>query len=725
VERSFFLQKTPYDGRPRTPFDPETPSEQPRGKRYALVIGIDDYNPDWYRRLRHAVKDATAISDKLRDDFGFEVTLLANGDASIGAIRDILECWEVETKPEDNVLVFFAGHGTNHPAAERQNEGYLLPVDASRDDPDSWLPESEIIKRAKNMEARWVFLIFDACYAGTTFRHDIPTGAHGDQVLKALVAGTEDQPVLDGGAGDHSIFTRAILDGLDGWADSGQVPDDIISAGELIVYVESEVPWRSRLRGHEQTPKGGPLQGSRAAQDFEFRPVKARLSAPLLRNIYSPKAEERVAAAKQLGVRTPGDSDEVVQKKAHELTKLVCNDEVLDVRKTAAEALGELGHPTGFEILNASLRSEEEGELRAAAASALGDLARTATCRQDAVQALINVLSVSDAAVLEAAKLGLGKVPESAPQLSEALESTRQPRKQILDALACLAEEHPGNEKAWPALTAIDCRLLRRFYLARRRLRPQLVDIVRKTVRVGLLGAVGLSLAYLVVVTGVYRPSIKFYGPAVLSVTALPGALAGASLAAVPLLACSVTRRPGGAMVVIGSIISGLLLSLCLAIPEWFLNIGCPQAGCPPYAWLRWLLPGLIVGPMLGLTLVCLPEKLGPSIRQAADKPLQLTGILRGNLTSIVIAALVGAFGFALVRIPTVLSIGRIQPHEVEVLLWGSGGAVFGAALAIGWHISPSVGGQPALALRNLARFPFPARTSKERKEQQSDEKLV
>ena len=242
------------DARRRITPDLETDSEQPRGKRYALVIGIDEYRHG-LPELGYAVRDATAIGGKLRDDFGFEVTLLPNGDAHTGAIRDILECWEAETKPEDSVLVFFAGHGENHPAADRQNEGYLLPAEASND-PSSWLAESEILQHAKNMPARWILLIFDACYAGTTFRHDIPRGARDDQVLKALVAGTEDQPALDGGAGDHSIFTRAILDGLDGLADSGQRPDDIISASELIVYVKSEVPWRSRLRGHEQTPKG-------------------------------------------------------------------------------------------------------------------------------------------------------------------------------------------------------------------------------------------------------------------------------------------------------------------------------------------------------------------------------------------------------------------------------------------------------------------------------------
>lgn len=653
-------------------------SEQPRGKRYALVIGIDDYRHG-LRKLKYAVKDAKAIEEKLRDDFGFDVKPLYNEDAHTEAIRDILKSWKKETKSEDSVLVFFAGHGENHPLADRQNEGYLLPGDATKA-PGSWLEESEIIQHAKDMPARWIFLIFDACYTGTTFRHDIPTGARDDQVMKALVAGTEDQPVPDGGAGDHSIFTRAILEGLDGLADSGKHPDDIISASELIVYVKSEVPWRSQLRRREQTPKGGSLQGTKIAQDFEFRPVKARLSARLLRNICSPKTEERVAAARQLGVRAPSDSDEVVQKKADELIDLVCKDEILRVRVTASKALGKLGHHAGFETLDALVRSEEKSELRAAATSALGDLAETATCRRDAVQALVNVLDTSDTAVLEAAKLGLGKVPESAPQLTAALESTRQPRKQIVDALACLAKSHPDDERAWPALSAIDARLLRRFYLARRRLRPQWRDIRRQSLVVGLSGAIGLGLAYLIVILGAkpFNP----YGPAVLSYNLLPGVVAGVSLAFLPRLARALSRHPGRTATVLGGMAGGLFLGLGLALPNWFLGVGDHPAA--------WLLPGIVSGPLLGLTLACLPREPMRPDEQVQESLALSIKMLRRHVIPFTITAVVGGLGFALVRVPDSLAWGLWDPPLAEVLRWACGGTIFAAALAIGWSVSPT-----------------------------------
>ncbi|MGD8245564.1 MAG: caspase family protein, partial [Anaerolineae bacterium] len=411
----------------------QPPGDLSSGERYALMIGIDHYDPP-LRPLRYAVKDASVLADRLKEEFGFQVRLVTNQAARRAAIRGALAEWAQETEPQDSVLVFFAGHGANHVAADGRQEGYLLPAGAT-EDPSSWLAESEIVQRAKDLPARWVLLILDACYAGTTFRHDIPAGARDDQVLKALVAGTEDQPVLDGGAGDHSIFTRAVLDGLDGWADSGQRPDDIISADELIVYVKHEVPWRSRLRAHQQTPVGGPLQGSRTARDFEFRPTTPRLSAPLLRNIYSPNAEDRVAAARQLGERAPHDAEEVVRKKATELRQLLEGDDVIEVRVTAVEALGRLGHAECFEPLSKLLShdSTAPSALRAAAASAMGDLAQRAAFLPAAVQALVDALTADDESVLEAVKRALGRVPPSGPQLQAALEDAdRRHRRQLL-----------------------------------------------------------------------------------------------------------------------------------------------------------------------------------------------------------------------------------------------------------------------------------------------------
>lgn len=671
-----------------TPAREAHPQRQaPQGTRYALVVGIDRYN-DPPPPLHYAVNDAKAIAHKLEKDFGFQVRFLQDEAASKSAIRDGLERLAREAKPQDIVVVFFAGHGQNHPDPHRQKEGYLVPADATTD-PNSWLAEAEIIQHARTMPARRIFLFFDACYSGSTLEQEVPVAGPEGQILMALVAGTSRQPVLDGGAGDHSIFTRAILDGLDGWADVGQRPDDVISAAELIAYVTSEVMWRSKALGRDQKPVGGPLQRSGEGADIRLLPVRARLKAPLLRNSYSPNPEDRVAAAEQLAQRTSTDTGGVVQKKAAELIRLAAEDEVLRVRVAAVRGLGQLGHPDGWGTLNTLVQSEtEEPELRGAAASALGELAVRVVdpeARERAIGTLVEALDPDeDERVLEQVKAGLSRIPESADRLVAALEKPKPGQKrQILDALACLGAnpDYLDSAQAWPPLRGLDSRVPRRWYLARRQLRPWWATIRRQAITLAAYGAVGLSLAYLVVLVVARASHFQTQGPAVLTYNLLPGALGGIGLAFMPRFLRALSRRPGSAATILGGTIGGLCLGLGMAAPNWFLGLG--RDG--PYPVWLYIRPGLVLGPLLGLALVAV-SRMRPSMHEGAA-PSGLSAMIRESLVPPVIVALVGALGFAVGRIPPAVSFG-LQPHALEVLLWALGGAILGAALATGWSLS-------------------------------------
>jgi hypothetical protein len=676
------------------------PAEPEPGRRLALVIGVNRY-PRPLSTLSHAVSDAATVAQRLADDFGFQVTTLLNEQAAAGEVRGVLDAWQRTTQPADNVLIFFAGHGANldPTAGDSAPIGCLLPGDATSE-PATWLREAEIIERVKRLPPRRVFLIFDACYAGTTFEN-VPGGGPPGQAVMALVAGTSGQPVLDGGGGqpvlggaaEHSIFTRALLDGLDGFADSGQRPDDMITADELIAYVKAETPWRSRARGcergEEQTPVGGPLQGSGRGGDFEFRPVRPRLPAPLLRDIYSPNVENRIAAAAKLGVRAPADSLEVLDKKQSELARLLANErEALAVRVRAAESLAALGHPAGGAELIATLRAvTTAGALRPAAATALGRLAQTvqdagpaaaAACRREAIAALIAALCDADPAVMEAARLALAGLPDAADPLLHALDAAEgRGRGPTLDALACLADAHPHDDRAWPRLAAAD-EARRRYHLARRRLARQGQAMRRQAIAVGLSGALGLALAYLSLIAGI-RP-LNPYGPAVLSYNLLPGALAGISLGFMPRLAAAVTRYQGRLATAAGGILGGVLLGLGLALPNWFLGIG--------RSFLVWATPGIAAGACLGLALAFVPAAGLPAGRDAPWSAAWLAEVLQRRLMPMLLVAAVGALSFALPRIPDALAWGALQARWAEVVRWGFGGLIFGGGLAAAWVLS-------------------------------------
>jgi len=718
------------------------------GKRYALVIGINQYQH--LRQLENAVRDAKEVAGRLESDFGFQVDRLFDEDATAEKINTALGQCKERYQSEDDLLIFYAGHGTNKGGLAGEAEGYLIPVEARAEDDKTWLAEADIIQQAKGWPAQRVFLVLDACYAGTALRvHDsLEPGARDDQVLKILVAGTENQPVPDGGADLHSPFTKVLLDGLDGLADVGQTPEGIITAEELITYVRAEVPWRSGMRKETQTPVGGSLQGTSGGDDFEFKPTTPRLSASIQRNLISNKAEDRIAAAQQLqdhrGLAT-------ARLAAEALTGLVDNArppegpatmsdaQLVEVRRTAISALAELGHPHGVDTLTRLLGSDEVEGLRAAAALGLGMLAaqpegvsdeQRAGLRGSATTSLIAAVAGTSKPVRDAAKEGLGRIPDSGAQLKAELYGRRLPdssrpdrgqasRNDILDALARLGDHYPEDDQAWLELDRVGDRLRRRTYLAGHRLHPQWMDILRQMLVVGLFAAAGLGLSFVAVTVVALRGllDLKLALPALLAVSAVPGAVAGAMFVLLPSLGRSLARRADFKGVLVGALIAGISFSLWMSVPNWYLGVGCKYGACPgPY----WLLPGLVLGTILGLALVGLPWRLplpspdaaedrGPTVgpvrasllrrwvaKVASALALAASRIwqslvvraLRANAFWLFVATLVSALVVAAVRLYPPLAFQRNLPIETEALLWGVGGAVLGASLVLGWCLA-------------------------------------
>ncbi|MCU7845371.1 MAG: caspase family protein [Candidatus Thiodiazotropha sp. (ex Monitilora ramsayi)] len=186
------------------------------GDFHALVIGNNRYKD--FDRLKSAVRDAKAVSNLLESEYGFQVTRLTN--ASRYKIFQALSQLRKKLKREDNLLIYYAGHGYLDESTQR---GYWLPVDAEKDNYANWLSTADITDMLNGMAATRVLVVADSCFSGTlsrsvTFRGVI-LGQEQALLLKrlahkrsrtALTSGGL-EPVLDSGSGGHSVFANAFL----------------------------------------------------------------------------------------------------------------------------------------------------------------------------------------------------------------------------------------------------------------------------------------------------------------------------------------------------------------------------------------------------------------------------------------------------------------------------------------------------------------------------------
>jgi hypothetical protein len=203
------------------------------GNYYALVIGIDDY-PAPLPKLKTAVADAQAIADVLKKRYGFQVKTLLDHDATRANIIDAIHHYRNTLGPNDNLLIYYAGHGYADHEAEK---AYWLPVDADSSDSANRIISDDLTTDIKVLPARHVLLISDSCYSGDLLRDvDAPAPSQGEQGLlnrmlrsrsRTLMASGSDEPVSDKGANGHSVFANAVLNALTGVTTSQFTAEDL------------------------------------------------------------------------------------------------------------------------------------------------------------------------------------------------------------------------------------------------------------------------------------------------------------------------------------------------------------------------------------------------------------------------------------------------------------------------------------------------------------------
>ncbi|NBC83926.1 MAG: hypothetical protein GVY19_11185 [Bacteroidetes bacterium] len=132
------------------------------------MIGIDEYEDPKIFDLDNPIKDAQKLYDILLSGYTFNkenIVFLKNPKRY--EIIEALDELEKKLTENDNLLIFYAGHGHWD---QNTHKGYWLPSDATKNSTANWLRNTSISGYISSIKTKHTLLITDACFGGSIFK---------------------------------------------------------------------------------------------------------------------------------------------------------------------------------------------------------------------------------------------------------------------------------------------------------------------------------------------------------------------------------------------------------------------------------------------------------------------------------------------------------------------------------------------------------------------------
>ncbi len=244
-------------------------------RRYAVCIGINDFADENIRDLKCGRPDAERMAEELRRSGQVDdVVLLLDGQASRAACeKAIFYDLPRKTRPGDEVLIYWSGHG----GRLRDNAGtmheYLVPQDAVSGQPHTMVLEEVFARWIRELDGRLVGIVLDACFSGGVVKEAkgmdgpaVPANQKGmlffgqfkrikdlgQAGVEALAASTQEQVAWEmPTAAEGSVLTHYVLEAL-GKPETDLNGDRHVSVGEVYQYVKAPVADYVRRRYNAQ-----------------------------------------------------------------------------------------------------------------------------------------------------------------------------------------------------------------------------------------------------------------------------------------------------------------------------------------------------------------------------------------------------------------------------------------------------------------------------------------
>ncbi len=242
-----------------------------KGKRYAVCIGINEYEHNEIQDLAKARSDATALGDIFRKEGQFDQVFVMTDSVDprydemrlyprLRNIKGRLEYLEDFITPDDLVVLSFSGHGISN----SDGDGFLIVSDTDYNDVfNTSIPIGDIISWIDRMKVRKSLLLIDACREQVTevksrslSSNKLHTERFDQSQVGAIFYATKTGWYsYEDRESDYGVFTRFLLEGIKGKADyQFGNRDSIVTFKELSSFVEESVGNYSMRLGLKQKP---------------------------------------------------------------------------------------------------------------------------------------------------------------------------------------------------------------------------------------------------------------------------------------------------------------------------------------------------------------------------------------------------------------------------------------------------------------------------------------